>query len=78
MYFYQQQTEIPEWFLQMRRDVWESLHMHVGQPVTPELCTEIQEKVNALIDGWEEPVTFKGQIVKSVVIDPSGKVQLIF
>lgn len=78
MYFYQQQTEIPEWFLQMRREAWDSLHIHIGQPITKELCEEVQTKVNALIDSWKEPVTFKGQIVKSVLIDTTGKVQLIF
>lgn len=75
--FHQQQMEIPEWFLQMRKDVWESLSDFIGMEQTPANFSKVEKAVNDLIDSWEHPVTFQGQVVKSVMISPEGKVNII-
>lgn len=75
--FHQQAQEIPEWFLDMRKDVWASLSQYRGMEKTPENFAKVEKAVNDLIDGWEHPVLFQGQVVKSVMISPEGKVTII-
>lgn len=71
-------NEIPEWFFQMRRDVWDKLSPFIGKVITDELCKEVEDEVNSLIDGWKQPVTHKGMVVKGVVITKEHGIQLVY
>lgn len=69
--------EIPEWFLQMKRDAWDKLSRFIGKEITDELCKEIEESTNSLIDGWKQAVTHQGSVVKGVKVTKERGVQLI-
>lgn len=71
-------NEIPEWFFQMRRDTWEKLSKFIGKQLSSEMCKELEDEVNQLIDSWKHPITYKGKVVSGVVITPEHGVQLVF
>lgn len=82
--FHQQQASIPEWFLEMRRNVYEELHKYIGTDLTPSTLDAIESRVNGLLERWEKeypdnPILHDGHNVKAVRIDKHTKnIQLIF